>query len=164
MIEYARMVFLRPYYNISGGIMQRIKVGSSEHELMKWKRYRKGRRKFLRRFAEFAKTCDVDTVVVDDIPEPRVVCYLLFRQRPDYRITHEESLLIRAIGVKVYMIVANSIFTVFQVDYDIPQFGLYSVHDVTDSQYDITEVLTDASWIDIKKWINQEKIKSREAI
>ena len=130
---------------------------TSEHELKKWKLVRKQRRKFQRKLAQFAMTCDVDTVIVSDEPEPRVLCYLVFRVTPDYRITYEESLLVRAIGAPVYMVVASATFSVFEVDLSLRQFHIYEINIVDNEKYELSPVLSDVTWLDIRKWTEELK-------
>lgn len=134
---------------------------TSEQELMKWKKSRKARRKFARKLSAFAQMCDVDTVIVDDVPKPRVVCYIIFRQRPSYQISYEESLLIQGINAPVFLVVANPSFSVFETDFSLPQFDIYSIDDITDSSYELTTKLRNASWSNIKTWIEQVKIDTR---
>jgi len=127
---------------------------------MKWKRFRRARRKFQRGVSGFSRTCDVDTVIVDDDP-PRVVCYLLFRVRPLYGISYEESLLIRSINAPVYLVVAAPNFDVYVTDWSIPQFAVYRFVEFGDDSYDVELMFNEATWSDIKEWLDQERINSR---
>ena len=134
---------------------------TSEKELMKWKKSRKARSKFKRKLSVFARTCDVDTVITDDVPIPRVVCYIVFRQQPDFSISYEESLLIRGMNAPTFLVAANSVFSVFETDLSLPQFVVYYINGITDDSYDLTTVLSDASWIDIEAWTKQITIDTR---
>jgi len=127
---------------------------------MKWKRFRRSRRKFQRGLSEHFRTCDVDTVIVDDEP-PRVVCYLLFRVRPRYEISYEEALFIQSIGVPVYFVVAASLFDVYVADWSIPQFAVYRFVGFSEKSYDIELLFDEATWKDIIEWLERERIDSR---